>query len=179
LVAEPEQAQTRTVERSGADADHFSTLRGEMAEGLEEAWGCLRTENFPCSRVILNRLNGIRDLNSLERAQILHVAAALEAAQGRREEAIRILRDQIPALVDLSNEFLARTQGMLAGIYFVEGRYRDALDVVEAAIELSPNDSLVQMRDNIITARSLRSRDRLGESSIDQRNFILLDEVVE
>lgn len=179
LPAEADQAQVQTAEESGTDAEDASTLREEVSAGLDEAWDCFRAEDFSCSRVNLNRLNGIRDLNGLESAQILYVAAALEAARGRREEAIRILRDQIPALADVSNEFQARMQGILAGIHFRDGHYREALDAVDGALELAPNDSLTQMRDRIITARSLRSRDRLGERSIDQENLILLNEVIE
>ena len=179
LPVEANQAQVESGEEDGTDAENASTLRENVSAGLDKAWDCFRAEDFPCSRVVLNRLNGIRDLNSLERAQVLYVAAALEAAQDRREEAIRILRDQIPALADLSNEFQAQIQGILAGIYFSDGRYREALGAVDGALELSPNDSLEQMRDRIITATSLRLRDRLGERSIDHEDLILLNEVIE
>ena len=177
LPVEPLHVQT--IEASGSTAVHSSTLREEVSNGLTEAWDCFRAENLACSSVSLNRLNSMRDLTDLERAQIIHITAALEAAIGKRNEAIRILRDQIPVLADLPDEFRAQMQGILASLYFGERRYREALDMVDSALELSPNDSLVRFREAIITVRSLRSRERLGEASIGQQDLILLNEIVE
>ncbi|MGD8340623.1 MAG: hypothetical protein PVH89_07555 [Gammaproteobacteria bacterium] len=172
-------AQEPSGVASATPADTASTSRGDIAEELEEVWDCIGARDFICASMILSRLRATNDLTDPERGQVLYAAAALEVAQGNRNEAIRILEGQMSAIADLSDEFRGRMKGILASLYFWERRFAEALEAVDAALALAPQDSLVDLRKTVVAELLDSSANHSDRSSRDQRSLILLDQVVE
>jgi len=178
----PSDVATATPSRadvSRAPPDETPALRESIAEALKEAWSCLGERNFRCASGILGRQSRLEDLTDFEAAQLLISEAAIQAAQDRRIEAIRILRDQVLTIPDLPDDLLGRTYGILASLYFTLGRHREAIDAIDRAQALTPETALSRLREQSVAAMLDAPAVGPDRFSVDQRDLILLNEPIE